>query len=138
MGTRSITHVKNEQGIVLLSIYRQYDGYPTGQGKDIKECFEGKRLVDGYTSKDSHLQVNGMDRAAIMLAGHLNKPDDPGNVYAAVPGRDNQWCEFTYTLGRRGKAFHLRVEMGDPSMVTLYDGPLEDFNPEKVEEKAYE
>ena len=37
MGTRSLTFVYDEDGRKIINMYRQYDGYPSGHGKDLAE-----------------------------------------------------------------------------------------------------
>jgi hypothetical protein len=58
MGTRSLTHViesykdngkKKKQ--TLLTMYRQYDGYPRGHGADLVEFLEGSKDIDRITSQ---------------------------------------------------------------------------------------
>ena len=65
MGTRSLTHIQDNNGKVLTTIYRQYDGYLSGMGNDIKKILGGKTVVNGYN--DPETQVNGIECAAEML-----------------------------------------------------------------------
>ena len=34
MGTRSLTFVYDEYGEKIINMYRQYDGYPSGHGRN--------------------------------------------------------------------------------------------------------
>lgn len=73
MGTRSLLHIKDE-GKTLVTLYRQYDGYPTGMGKDIKDALaKGKaRLTNGYSGSDKNPEVfNGMGCLAAYLVVEL-------------------------------------------------------------------
>jgi hypothetical protein len=91
MGTRSLTIFKdksytfenwndrdNQNQIlkedILAKLYRQMDGYPTGQGRDIAEFLANKKLVNGYTSIDEEVgNFNGMGELAVRLMAHLKK-----------------------------------------------------------------
>ncbi len=127
MGTRSLTHIKNEDGETLVTIYRQCDGYPTGMGADIKATLGDKTLVNGYS--DPETQTNGMGCAAAMLIAAIK--DGCGNVYIIKPDSADCWEEYVYTLSQAaGMKIALKLESGKK---TLFDGLLSDFNPEAVE-----
>ena len=58
MGTRSLTRVIetwNDEKTnklkkqVLVCMYRQYDGYPSGMGSDLAEFLNGGKLVNGIS-----------------------------------------------------------------------------------------
>ena len=40
MGTRSLTYIYNQAEMPLVCIYRQYDGYPSGQGADLAKLLQ--------------------------------------------------------------------------------------------------
>ena len=44
MGTRSITHIRDND-TTLVTLYRQYDGYPSGMGVDLAEQLVGLREI---------------------------------------------------------------------------------------------
>jgi len=46
MGTRSLTFVYDEQD-VIINMYRQYDGYPTGHGAELAEFLGQFRMTNG-------------------------------------------------------------------------------------------
>lgn len=128
MGTRSLTHVKDETGKTLVTFYRQYDGYPTGMGADIKRLLSGRTLVNGISG--SRLTVfNGIECAAAYLIGAL-KGSEAGNVYVYPPDSSDCGEEYVYTLSAPDeKNFHLEVK--NPRAV-IYSGPLVDFDPKAV------
>jgi L-2-hydroxyglutarate oxidase LhgO len=151
MGTRSLIHIKQD-GETLVTLYRQYDGYPTGMGKDIIDALaKGKaRLVNGYSGKDKSPEVfNGMGCLAAYLVGALKKPHDMGggnsigNVYLYPPNSSNCGEEYVYTIenakpkgeesDRKPGVITLTVK-GVYSDKTLYSGPLAKFNPKKAEQ----
>lgn len=138
MGTRSLTHVKDETGTTLVTIYRQYDGYPSGMGTDIAKAFEGKTLVNGYS--DPETQINGMGCAAATLIASIK--DGCGNVYVAKPDTSDRWEDFTYFLSphqdkdgtNTGKIY---MECRDYDGNTVFAGALDEFDGHTVEAQMY-
>jgi hypothetical protein len=106
MGTRSLTHVietykdngkKKKQ--TLLTMYRQYDGYPSGHGADLVEFLEGSRVVNGYTSSDmvSEKRVfNGTGCLAAQLVAHFKK--GIGGFYLHRPNTKDCGENYTYDI----------------------------------------
>jgi hypothetical protein len=78
MGTSSITifnRSKPSDGdasavSTIAVLYRQSDGYPTGMGADILECFKGKKPVNGFSEDD---EVNGGHDMAVQLIAFLKE-----------------------------------------------------------------
>lgn len=161
MGTRALTVFKdaNEEGdkAEFAVLYRQFDGYPTGLGADILECFKGKVVVNGYNADN---QINGAGDMAVQLIAFLKvkgskgydpktfedfpKPvNTPGGLYLRAPGTRDCGEEFIYTITCprppedwaakwEGKLL-LTVEECYGSGAVLYEGPLDDFDPEAAE-----
>lgn len=84
MGTRSMTYVIDEYDnkTPITSLYRQYDGYPTGMGQDLYNFLANRQTVNGFGEK-SVLVSNGMDDLAAQLVCYLknDKYATTGNVY---------------------------------------------------------
>jgi len=137
MGTRSLTKIYAADGeSIIACIYRQYDGYPTGMGKDIQDTFEGSQLVNGISSNIPFRQVNGMEEAAAILVCELKKDNPSGNIYLNRPDAEDCWEEFTYRLNKGGDGkLHLSVHAGKE---LLYAGPLDEFDPVAVEAQVYD
>jgi hypothetical protein len=141
MGTRSLTHIKDD-GKMLVTIYRQMDGYPSGMGADIKKILNnGKSLiVNGYNLDQAAPQYfNGMGCLAAYLVGKLKK-GKIGNIYLQPP-RPSETEEYTYILSCDKMTNEIkRSEFGKVKIIvksggtTIYNGYLEDFNPKEVEE----
>lgn len=133
MGTRSLTHF-HQAGLnspVLCTMYRQFDGYPTGHGADIKAALGGKTLVNGYS--DAATQVNGLADAATQLIAYCktNGGKDPigaGGVYMMLPGEGSE--EFNYHVFATGGDLHVSVAHGDDA---LWTGPVSAFDGEAIE-----
>ncbi|MFA5307550.1 MAG: hypothetical protein WC365_08935 [Candidatus Babeliales bacterium] len=85
MGTRSLTNLYTENGKELLvTIYRQFDGYPEGHGKQLQEIINNRRVVNGFSDKDREKKsFNGAGCLAAQLIHELK--DDIGNIYINTP-----------------------------------------------------
>jgi len=102
MGTRSLTHIKDSENRTLVTIYRQFDGYPTGHGDDMKRILNDGvvTLKNGYhLSDESPTVFNGMGCMAAYLIGELK--EGIGNIYIVPIPTENDdpgWEEYVYTL----------------------------------------
>ena len=47
MGTRSLTKIYNEENKILITMYRQMDGYPSGHGVELTDFLDGFQVVNG-------------------------------------------------------------------------------------------
>ena len=87
MGTRSLTtfvetykdyksgkKVKNE----IVTMYRQYDGYLGGHGKDLADFLAGGELVNGF-GMDDKVVFNGMGCLSAQVVAHFK--DGVGGFY---------------------------------------------------------
>ena len=87
MGTRSLTtfvetykdyksgkKVKNE----IVTMYRQYDGYMGGHGKDLADFLAGGELVNGF-GMDDKVVFNGMGCLSAQVVAHFK--DGAGGFY---------------------------------------------------------
>lgn len=140
MGTRSLTHIYHVDGTTpMLSLYRQFDGYPSGHGALISKTFKGRKLVDGYSNPDT--QVNGMANVPTMLIGayYHGDPYGPipcGGLYITGPGASDEGEEYVYHIRGKSGQLKLTVEQGYyPKFKVIFDGPLDDFNPLMQEEE---
>jgi len=101
MGTRSLTRVI-EDGETLVTMYRQYDGYPEGHGKDLAKFLKPIRMVNGIDVgvDGSKVQIaNGAGCLAAQLVGHFKKKFGVGGIYI-VPSKkgENHWQEYEYDI----------------------------------------
>lgn len=131
MGTRSLTHFINTDGKGICTVYRQYDGYPSGHGRDLFNCLGHRKLVNGYN--DSQNQVNGMTNAAAMLIANTCSATECGEIYVhAFDSEADMGQDYTYTVSDKDGTIWLRLtSYGD----TVYDGRLANFNPDMNEEE---
>lgn len=138
MGTRALTVIKEEDGKDICVIYRQFDGYPSGLGLDLKTILTKGPLVNGI-SGSGHC-YNGMGCLAAQVIGAL-KEGRPGNVYVHPANTRNCGEEYTYIVYPKDRQIHLTVKSGvvtffgmpgtpEDQMDVLFDGLISEFNPE--------
>ena len=48
MGTRGTMTIKDEEGKVILSMYRQFDSYFDGHGREVVDFIKNGKLVNGF------------------------------------------------------------------------------------------
>lgn len=129
MGTRSITIIKGEKEIVVL--YRQFDGYPSGHGAELKEFLEGITIVNGIGEQRTKI-ANGAGCLAAQIIAHFKGPHGVGGFYLHPAGTRDLWEEYTYTVtAKEREPIHLNV-VGHKQ---IYDGPISGFDPSKAEEE---
>ena len=149
MGTRSLTHVKDdvwedgETPQTILTIYRQMDGYPSGHGKDLADFLSGFAVVNGFGGGEPRKAANGMGCLAAQLVKELK--DGIGSIYVYRPDASDCGEEYVYTVyrdgtRRSGGGVNLKVEdihggWADHPRTTrvLFDGPVEEFDAAKAE-----
>ena len=136
MGTRTIVHLKDENKKTILTLYRQYDGYPTGMGNDIKKILNNGivEIRNGFTTKDQiPRQFNGMGCLSAFLVGEL-KNKKIGNVYIQTPNTKDMGEDYTYTLSL-SKLGTLKLKVVENyKNKTIFDGLLSAFDGEQVEQ----
>lgn len=134
MGTRSLTVFLEDRGTEIVVMYRQYDGYPTGHGSELKKFL--MRFDSG------ELGANGMGCLAAQVV--RNFKDGIGNIYLYAAGSRNCGEEYIYTLYRKENAYCLKLQAGcvtyfglpgteENNMPILYDGPIAAFDPHQTE-----
>jgi hypothetical protein len=111
MGTRSLIHIKDGR-TTLATIYRQYDGYPTGMGEDIKKLLNNGQVdilngINGLSKTPA--QFNGIGCLAAFLVGEL-KNKQIGNVYIMPPGRNGFGEEYIYTITSKDGEVYMKVQ----------------------------
>lgn len=127
MGTRTLVHIKDGKK-TIATIYRQFDGYPTGMGEDIKKALNGGdvEILDGHGgSSKIPAQFNRMGCLAAFFVGEL-KARTIGNVYLFAANSKDCGEEFVYTLSEKdGKVYMKVFEVWNNAI--LFNGPLKDF-----------
>lgn len=134
MGTRSLTFVYDEQD-VIINMYRQYEGYPTGHGAELAKFLSQFTMVSGISTRESRKVANGMGCLAAQLVASFK--EEVGGIYlypatAVDCGQDYEY--HVYHNGSEG----LRVKVTDRGCnmfgltmsdknEALFDGSLAEF-----------
>lgn len=105
MGTRSLTtfiekwtneKTQKVKQTKIVTMYRQYDGYPSGMGIDLAEFLAKGKLVNGISCTETELVFNGMGCLAAQAVAHFK--DGPGSIYLQRGGTINSWEEYRYEV----------------------------------------
>lgn len=130
MGTRHLTFVYGESDTVMLCMYGQWDGYPSGHGADLAQFLNSfDEIVNGVPLGDKRRLANGMGCLAAQLVAHFKK--DVGGFYIHPPELNQDcWQDYEY---------HIRynsVKVTDSRGYSLFNGTWKDFA-EYCTENAY-
>lgn len=110
MGTRSLTHIHDDEGEILLTFYKQYDGYPEGHGKLLAEFLSGFKIVNGFSGNEGAKGANGMGCLAAQVLAEFKSPSrvegkgSIGNVYIYKAGSSDCGEEYVLPDQARGRA----------------------------------
>ena len=116
MGTRSLTVFLDDNHEEIAVMYRQFDGYLSGHGKDLADFLKGKTLVNGIGS--SRKVFNGMNCLAASVIAHFKK--EPGYFYLYPAGTRDMDEEYVYVItGATGTEPHMQVQD--------FSGPASDY-----------
>lgn len=134
MGTRALIHIHDDRDpkTIICTIYRQYDGYLEGLGKQLANFVADREIVNGY-QPDKHTKenaANGMSCLAAQLVGHLK--EDIGNVYLYPPGISDVGEEFVYHVFKD----HITASDTYGEGTMLYEGPASEFTIPTVDSDA--
>jgi hypothetical protein len=94
MGTRSLTRFilqDGEEKKAITCVYRQYDGYPHGHGRELAEFLMSGQMVNGFVQTKPK-QFNGIGCLAAQFIKEFK--DGVGNIYIEEPnaiGLDEQY-----------------------------------------------
>lgn len=100
MGTRSLTTFietyKDDSGkqkkAEIVTMYRQYDGYPEGHGLDLAQFLAQGKLVNGIGMNDT-IVFNGMGCLTAQVVAHFK--DGAGGIYLQRANK-NSWENYRY------------------------------------------
>ena len=126
--------MKNDNDKEIVVMYRQFDGYPTGHGQDLKDFLTGFTVVRGFNRTDGKI-ANGFDCLAAQIISHFK--DGVGGFYLFPAGARDAWEEYIYTVypnPNNRSEIYLKVEDTYKNGNILYNGAIEDFNPESLED----
>lgn len=97
MGTRSITRIQ-ENGKTIIDVYRQFDGYVDGQGRDLANLLKDRKMTNGIMFGQENNVFNGAGCLAANIVWMMKKNDEgaAGGVYVHEADSENQ--EYTYII----------------------------------------
>jgi len=137
MGTKGTIHFKDGR-TTLLSIRSQFDSYPYALGSYIKDFTSNGRgvVVSALeVGKDSPEYFLGMGDVAAYVLSQLCAVQKRvtgfsiGSIFVTTKA-DRQEFNYFITASESGQ---LMLRVLDSAEAVLYDGPLEDFEPEAVQ-----
>lgn len=149
MGTRSTTVLMDDKNRPIAIMYRQFDGYPSGHGKDLVTLFKRSILVNGFSSRyDERLQVNGMNDCAVQVITALKNKSGAGSIYL-YNSADARQEEYHYTvyakkvietedaLWQNPEAFRLALrcesKYREKNNGVIFDDIIEKLDPDNLE-----
>lgn len=117
MGTRSLTRVKDEAGNIILTMYRQMDGYvEDGHGDELVSFLGGMVVTDGISILNQpEKSANGMGCLAAQLVAHFKV--GVGGFYLESVDVEDQ--EFNYLVELVDGALTLSYEAYGEAVVLL-------------------
>lgn len=113
MGTRSLIRFEKD-GKHLVDIYRQFDGYPSGRGKELIEFLIKGKIVNGIGG-DAKFGVifNGIEDLAAQWISY-EKGHQVGNVYIQTRYTKKQfeesWIEYFYLVQQKDEHFFFTIK----------------------------
>lgn len=119
MGTRSLTRFFDSDDKEIACVYQQFDGYPSGVGKEIADFVLSGALVNGIPVGDKRKLFNGMGCLAAQFVAKFK--DEPGGLYLYPPGSVDCGEEYVYEV--RAKSVKCLSGGGE----TLFDGSAAQF-----------
>ena len=138
MGTRSLTFVYNEGQTTpahrAMCMYRHWDGYPSGHGKELAAFITSGKMVNGLGAKTEQRQFNGVGCFAAQMVCEFK--DDAGGIYLYPTNSKDCWQDYEYHVYyNEGTGFRIVVKEGSTRAKTIFDGSLEEFTPWCVAER---
>ena len=106
MGTRSLTFVYDEQD-VIINMYRQYDGYPSGHGLELAEFLSQFTMVNGISTSETRKVANGMGCLAAQLVANFK--DGAGQFYLYPPSATDCGQDYEYHIYKDAQGLRVRI-----------------------------
>lgn len=126
MGTRSTTTiVDNAFGFneKLCTMYRQYDGYPSGHGKELAEFLAPFVVVNGMGINETRTIANGAGCLAAQIIEHFKKEHGPGGIYMVAPALIGEEYSYRVTV-QQDYRINVKVHQGSKK---IFDGTVAQF-----------
>jgi len=124
MGTRSITTILNEEGEILLKLYRQFDGYFEGHGKELADFLKRLKLCNGISRETSETHANGMQCLAAQIVAHFKTCI--GSIYITPASAEEE--EFNYVIYTGSDYAEEGIKMKAGGYNNNFDGAPSEFD----------
>lgn len=109
MGTRSTTKFyekfPNGEKFFIGGFYRQYDGYISGNGKELKDCLKNKKIINGISGETTEEAFNGIDCLGAYVISEFK--DGIGGIYLTY---EDDTQEYNYIIWNEGDAIFIEIE----------------------------
>jgi hypothetical protein len=96
MGTRSLTYVYDGESPVVC-MYRQFDGYPEGHGREVASFLEELTVVNGLAMDETRRVANGMGCLAAQLVASFKGQAGGFYLHSPILGRED-WQDYEYHI----------------------------------------
>jgi hypothetical protein len=97
MSTRSLTAILDNNGNELVTIYNQYDGYPSGYGVDLAEFLSEFTIINGVSCNTMIRKIaNGMECLAGQIVSHFKVC--VGGIYLYPPNTRRMGDNYLYIV----------------------------------------
>jgi hypothetical protein len=96
MGTRSLTYVYDGESPVVC-MYRQFDGYPEGHGREVASFLEEMTVVNGLAMDETRRVANGMGCLAAQLVASFKGQAGGFYLHSPILGRED-WQDYEYHI----------------------------------------
>lgn len=117
MGTRCLTFVHYGEDI-LINMYRQFDGYPSGHGRELADFLNGLEIVDGFDEVREKI-ANGMGCLAAQLIAHFKQ--SVGGFYIEPVNNTDCGQDYEYHV------YNGRVRVLDWNRNEMFNGTYQEF-----------
>lgn len=135
MGTRSVTNVVDEDGAIYVSLYGQWDGYPSSHGKELAEFLKGAEIGNGIGANPSPGFFNGVGDLACRLVSFFKEDHKNIGSFYLLPPKEENTQEFTYTVTGVNPSFTFNAAPNGGVFVKvdsynreLFSGTAEEFS----------
>ena len=124
MGTRSLTCVLNNNKKYIITMYRQYDGYPEGHGKELANFLKKITIINGISGQKMGDAANGIECLAAQMVAHFK--NDIGGIYLYPPKTRDVGEEYIYTIYPVGYKIYMKVQSFDNK--AFFDDNVNEFD----------
>ena len=101
-------------------MYRQYDGYPAGHGKELAEFINKRTILNGFGSQTMANYANGIECLAAQIVKHFK--DSIGGIYLYPTSEKDCGQDYVYHV------YTDKVKIVDyNNKKTIFNGTWKDF-----------